>query len=408
MSEKPALPLDDVTVVEIDNWMAAPSAAAILADMGATVIKVEPLTGDPMRNGGRRPKLPDGPAADYDYQFDAANRGKRSVAVDIASDDGVALVKRLCESADVFLCNLLVHRQAKFGLDPESLLAVNPRIVHATLTGYGTEGPEAWRPGYDVTAFFARSGLYHMMREGEDGVPPMARTAQGDYTTGLALAGAIMGGLRLAERTGVGQVVESSLYETAVWTQASDYAVTTADNAALRPRARENQILATANRYRCGDGKWLVFNMPQSSAWPKLCTTIGLDDWATEERFADLRGRFRNMPEIVAGIDEALSTKTRDEWGEIFDKEGIVWGPVLGLDEVLADPHAEALGMFPTVHSDEIGDYKTIAMPMKFQSAPVGPQGPHPKLGEHTRETLAAAGLTDAEIDSLYEANTVA
>lgn len=404
----PILPLDDVTVIELDNWMAAPSAGAILADMGATVIKVEPLRGDPMRNGGRKPKLPENtPQADYDYQFDAANRGKKSIAVDIASEEGAALVLRLCENADVFMCNLLVHRQAKFGLDPESLLAVNPRIVHATLTGYGTEGPEAWRPGYDVTAFFARSGLYHMMREGEEGVPPMARTAQGDYTTGLALTGAILGALRLAERSGIGQVVESSLYETAVWTQASDYAVTTADNAALRPRARENQILATANRYRCGDGKWLVFNMPLPSAWPLLCEAIGLDDWITDERFIDLRARFRNMPEIVAGIDEALSTRSRDEWGALFDKAGIVWGPVLGLDEVLADPHAEALNMFPTLTAEGVGEYKTIANPMKFRSAPVGPQGPHPKLGEHTRSVLAGAGLTDTDIDALYEANTI-
>ncbi len=305
-----ARPLDDVTIVEIDNWMAAPSAAAILADLGATVIKVEPLSGDPMRGLTRSVRLPEGtdPAkVDFDYQFDVANRGKRSIAVALDTDEGKSVVHRLCETADVFLCNLLTHRQARFGLDPESLLGVNPKLVHATLTGYGTTGPDAGRPGYDVTAFFGRSGLYDAMREGPEGDVPMARPAQGDYTTGLALVSTILAALRLAERSGEGQVVETSLYETAVWTQATDYSVTAVDERELRPRARANLIIATANRYPCGDGRWVVMNMPEESAWPLLCKTIGREDWLDDERFGDLRGRFHNMEEIVAGIDEALA-----------------------------------------------------------------------------------------------------
>ncbi|MDG2113935.1 MAG: CoA transferase, partial [Actinomycetota bacterium] len=184
-----AAPLDDVRIIEIDSWMAAPSAGAILADLGADVIKVEPLRGDPMRGMGRPAKV-DEAIKGYDFQFDVDNRGKRSVAVDLDSEQGAAVVRRLVAGADVFMCNLLVHRQERFGLDPASLTAVNPRIVHATLTGYGTTGPEAWRPGYDVTAFFGRSGIYDAMREGELGAVPMARPAQGDHTTGLALVGA--------------------------------------------------------------------------------------------------------------------------------------------------------------------------------------------------------------------------
>lgn len=393
-------PLDDITVIEVDNWMAAPSCGAILADMGATVVKVEPLAGDPMRNMMRPPKLPD-ELKDYDYQFDVDNRGKRSVAIDISSDRGADLVRQLCADADVFLCNLLIERQQRFGLDPQSLLEVNPKLVHATFTGYGTTGPDAWRPGYDVTAFFGRSGLYDSMREGPEGVVPMARPAQGDHTAGLALYGAIVSALRLAERSGEGQVVESSLYETAVWTQATDYSVTAMDKAPLRPRARENLIIATANRYPCGDGKWIVLNMPNNSAWPLLCKTIGCEHALDDERFQDLRGRFKNMPEIVAMIDEALSKKSRDEWGEIFDEAGMIWGPVLGLHEVVVDPQAEALGLFPTITSPEIGDYTTVANPMKFKTADVDPQRPHPKVGEHTRATLDSAGVSAGHIDQL-------
>ena len=393
-------PLDDITVIEIDNWMASPSAGAILADMGADVVKIEPLSGDPMRNNMRPPKLPE-ETKHYDYQFDVDNRGKRSMSVDLEKPRGASIVRQLCESADVFMCNLLTQRQARFGLDPTTLLDVNPTLVHATLTGYGTSGPEAWRPGYDVTAFFGRSGIYDAMREGEDGPVPMARPAQGDHTTGLAMVGAILGALRLAERTGVGQVVETSLYETAVWTQATDYAITAQDRAQLRPRARANMIIPTANRYPCGDGKWIVLNMPEEAAWVKLCELIGLEHFLDDDRLQDLKGRFAHMPEIVAAIDGALSTRGRDEWGEIFDANKVIWGPVLGLHEVVDDPQAEALGLFPVLNEAEIGDYRTVSHPLKFKTADVGPRGPAPKLGEHTTGVLSDIGLDQAEIDSL-------
>ncbi len=393
-------PLDDITVIEVDNWMAAPSCGAILADMGATVIKVEPLAGDPMRSMQRPAKLPD-KLKSYDFQFDVDNRGKKSVAIDISNKDGAAVLHRLVADADVFLCNLLVERQERFDMDPATLLGLNPRLVHATFTGYGTTGPEAWRPGYDVTAFFGRSGLYDAMREGEDGDVPMARPAQGDHTAGLALYGAIVSALRLVERSGEGQVVESSLYETAVWTQATDYSVTAVDKAPLRQRGRRNQIIATANRYPCGDGKWVVFNMPNDSAWPHFARTIGCESALDDERFVDLRSRFKNMPALVDTVDQALAARSRDEWGPIFDNAKLIWGPVLALHEVVVDPQAIALGLFPTITSPEIGDYRTVANPMKFRTADVGPQGPHPKIGEHTRSILGEAGLSATEIDGL-------
>lgn len=399
-------PLDGVRVIEIDSWMAAPSAGAILADLGATVIKIEPLEGDPMRNNMRPPKLPD-ELKHYDYQFDVDNRGKRSIAIDLGHTDAAAIVHKLCGDADVFLCNLLPPRQVRFRVDPETLLQVNPRIVHATFTGYGTTGPEAARPGYDVTAFFARSGLYDSMREGPEGVVPMARPAQGDHTAGLALVAAILGALRLTERTGEGQVVESSLYETAVWTQATDYAITVMDRAPVRPRARENQIQATRNRYPCGDGKWVVFNMPNEAAWPGFCKAIGADDILEDERFADLRARFHNMPDLVERIDRALAERSRDEWGEIFDAEGFIWAPVFGLEEVVADPQAEAIGLFPKLHSPDIGEYRTVANPLKFRTVDVDPQHPSPKLGADTRDLLRDAGFSDDELEMLATAGVI-
>jgi crotonobetainyl-CoA:carnitine CoA-transferase CaiB-like acyl-CoA transferase len=396
-----AAPLEDIVVVTIESWMAAPSASAILADLGANVIKIEPPGGDPMRDLGRPAKI-DGPLADYDLQFDVDNRGKRSIAVALDTPAGVAVVRQLLKTADIFMCNLLPQRQHRFGLDPAQVLAVNPRIVHATLTGYGTRGPEAQRPGYDVTAFFGRSGLYDASREGDDGTVPMARPAQGDHTTGLALVGAILAALRLAERSGEGQVVETSLFETAVWTQATDYGVTAVDRAPVRRRARHQMLTPTANRYPCGDGKWVVLNMPEESAWPKLCRAIGCEQWLDDERFKTAKSRYQNMATLVDGVDAALAARGRDEWGAIFDAHGIIWGPVLALHEVASDPQADAIGLFPELSHPAVGVYRTVAVPMRFAGADVKPRGPAPTIGEHSRTLLAEAGFSADEIDRLF------
>lgn len=393
-------PLSDITVVEIDNYMAAPSTGAILADLGARVIKVEPLSGDPMRGIGRPAKI-DGPLKGYDFGFDVDNRGKLSIAVALDTKEGAEVIHTLVKDADIFLCNLLPHRQERFGMDPETLKKVNPRIVHATLTGYGTNGPDALRPGYDVTAFFGRSGIYDAMRDGDDGEVPNARPAQGDHTAGLALLGGILAALRLAEKTGEAQVVETSLFESAIWTQANDYGITAVDRAPVRRRARHQMLSPEANRYPCGDGKWVVLNQLGPGSFDKLCRALGTEHWHQDERFKDAKARYDNMHVLVTEIDAILAGKSRDEWGEIFDSVGLIWGPVLTLDEVANDPQAEAIGMFPEIQHPERGAYRSVRAPMRFDKADVRPRGPAPEVGQHTREVLLAAGLTEEAIEAL-------
>ena len=399
-------PLDDILVIEIDNWMASPSAGAILADLGARVIKIEPPSGDPMRNMGRAPKI-DSPLKAFDFQFDVDNRGKESLVVDLTQPEGIAVVQKLCGKAQIFMCNLLLERQQKYHLDPETLFAINPTLVHATLTGYGTTGPDAWRPGYDVTAFFGRSGLYDAMREGDDGIVPQARPAQGDHTTGLAFVAGILAALRQAERSGTAQTIETSLFETAVWTQASDYATTAMDSAPVRRRARPNMLTPTANRYPCGDGQWVVFNMPGAGQWLDFCRALGLEHWLTEEKYASPKGRYDHMPELTQGVDQALASKSRDEWGKIFDAAGLIWGPVLGLHEVPQDPQAQAINLFPTINDSTHGDYTTVGIPMRFSKTPVGPTRAAPSLGQHSKAILQEFDFTPDAIAALSQQGVI-
>lgn len=400
-------PLSDLKVITIESWMAVPSASAIFADMGAQVIKIEPPGGDPMRGMSRKPKL-EGAIVEHDLQFDVDNRGKQSIAIALDQPEGQALAQKLIASADVFMCNLLPQRQARFGLDPETLRALTPKLVHATLTGYGTTGPEARRPGYDVTAFFGRSGLYDAMREGDEGIVPMARPAQGDHTTGLALVAAILAALREAEKSESFQTVETSLYEAAIWTQATDFGTTAVDAAPVRRRRRQNQLSVTANRYPCGDGKWIVLNNPQPAMWPNFCRAIERPELEHDDRFVGAKERYENMPALVEIVDDTLAARSRDEWGEAFDAEGIIWGPVLGLDEVVRDEQAAAIGLFPEIEHPDYGRYRTVAAPMRFADMDVRPRGPAPSIGANTRAVLAELELDAAAIDALFAGKTVA
>ena len=383
-------PLDGVRVIEIASWMAAPSACAILADLGADVVKVEPLGGDPMRNKNRQPKVDQRPAIDEPFHVD--NRGKRSLAVALDRDEGARLVQRLVAGADVLVTNLLPHRQARFGLDPDALLAEQPRLVHATLSGYGLDGPDATRPGYDVTAFFGRGAISDSMTE-PGGPPPQPRPAQGDHATGLALVGAVLAALRLVDQTDEGQVVDVSLFGTAAWTMATDLSATLVDRRQPRPRDRHHLISALSNRFPCGDGKWVIFNMPEEHWWPRFCKAVGRDEWVDDDRLRSVKGRFDHMPMVIDGIDEALSMRTREEWAVIFDEAGLIWGPANSLADLVDDPQAAAAGLWVDLDHPEVGALPTVANPIRIRDVDTTPRAVAPAVGEHGAEVLEAMGI---------------
>jgi len=175
----------------------------------------------------------------------------------------------------------------------------------------------------------------------------------------------------------------------------------------VRRRSRHQQLAPAANRYPCGDGKWVVLNTMGGSAWDKLCDALQKDEWRSDERFRDASSRYRHMNQLVDAIDAILAAKSRDEWGAIFDKAGLIWGPVLTLEEVAQDPQADAIGMFPEIEHDALGAYRTVRAPMRFRDADVRPRGAAPALGQHTQQILREAGLAPDEIARLVRAGAV-
>lgn len=336
-------PLAGVRVVEVTSWMAAPSAGAVLADMGADVVKVEPLTGDVVRGMMRRPKLPDG-TVDIDLSFQVDNRGKRSIAVALDRPEGAELVRRLVDRADVFLCNLLPHRQHRYALDAETLLARRPQLVHAAL--------------------------------------------------------------RLVDRTGGGQVVDVSLLATAAWTMASDLAPTLVDGRSPSKRDRHHLIAPLANRFRCGDDRWIILNMPEVRWWAPFCEAIDRPELLEDPRFGTVRERLDNMPELIALLDEAFASRSLAEWGRTFDEAGLIWGPAATIAELAADPQAAAIELFPTVEHPD-GPFRTVAAPMRIAGADIRPRGPAPAVGAHSAEVLHELGLDADEIAALAAAGVI-
>lgn len=379
-------PLDDIKVIEVASWMAVPSTGALLADLGADVVKVEPLDGDPARGMVRMARRIGKPP--IDSSFHADNRGKRSIAIALDEPEGAEIVRCLIERADVFVSNLLPRRQVRFGLDPKTLLRRQPKLVHATFTGFGVDGPDAERPGYDVTAFFGRGGITEAMRE-PGGVAPQPRPAHGDHTAALALASGILAALRLVQRSGRGQVIDSSLLATAAWTMTTDLCVTLIDGLEPTKRDRRHLFSATANRFRCRDDRWLVLNMPEVHWWPKLCSVLDHPEWVDDQRFASPRLRFDNMPALIDAIDAAFLEHDLAVWAPRLDAGGLIWAPAATLVEVAADPHAAAIDLFPELVVDGEA-VRTVGVPFRIDGATIAPGGPAPAVGADTRAVLRA------------------
>lgn len=398
--------LEGIKVIEMATYIAAPGAGGILADWGAEVIKVEPLAGCPMRftmaNMGAD-HLKGSPI------FDLDNRGKRGIAINTATPEGVEAVKRLVKDADVFLTNVRPGGLERSGLDYKSLSAINPRLVYASVTGYGLEGPERDRPGFDVAAFYARSGVGYLQTvKGKE--PTILRTGIGDHTTSMATVGGILAAIVERQRTGKGRLVEASLLRTGVYAAGSDTAVQLRYGKLGSTKSRHESVAPLSNFFKAKGDTWFVIVPRQGSVdWTAICRVIGKPELETDERFANPKARRTNAAELVDILDAAFSAHDLDHWRKKLDAEDMIWSPLMRPSDVTKDPQTIAAGAFVEVpeHGGN-GTYLAPASPIRFPGADDGPKGPAPALGEHTIEVLHRFGYSEADIARLREAKAIA
>jgi len=392
-------PLAGIRVLEVAGWLAAPSCAALMADMGADVVKVEPIEGDGYRRTYAALHGDDHVAPCF--QFD--NRGKRGICVDLEDADGVDIVHRLAAQCQVFITNLTQARLLRYRLTDRDIHGLSPGAVYAVLSGYGTDGPDSHRAAFDQNAFWARSGAMSVFGDRDDG-PLLSRPGYGDRVTALNLLTSILAAMRLQEQTGEGQTVEVTLQRTGVWALATD--VTNALYERIQPHktSRKEPPNPIWNYYRTADGRWLAlvspFPMPD---WAKFCAMLGREDWAGDERFQTALGLTENGQALVDELEALFASHELSYWREKLDAAGMIWEPAADLPEVIDDPALRERGAFALIVHDRAGAMEIVSTPFEIRGADIEVRGPAPDAGQHTREVLLEAGIQPDRVDALFE-----
>jgi len=397
-------PMTGVRVVELGLWVAGPSAGAVLADWGAEVVKIEPPDGDPFRGlylavaGAEVPANP---------PFEMDNRGKRSIAVNLRTQDGRRVADQLVDRADVFVTNVRPEILEGFGLDDAPLRTRNPRLVYARVTGYGESGPDRDRPAYDIGAFWSRAGIAAALTP-PGGDPPYQRGAMGDHVAGMTLAGGIAAALLARERSGQGQMVTTSLLRVGVFVLGWDTSATLRLGIPATPMTRTSTPNPVIDCYRAGDGRWFwLLGLQGQRHWPDLVRAVERPEWLEDARFATMRSRRENCPELVSLLDRIFATRPLAEWGAILDRAGMWWAPVQTTEDVIRDPQALAAGAFVDVPQADGSQIRGVASPVDFSVDRWAPQGPVPEVGQHTEEILLELGHDWDAIAGLKERGAI-
>lgn len=394
-------PLTGVRVVEITMFQQGPIAGTRLGDLGADVIKVEPKEGDPARGFMRVIGAQTG-LKGHNYYFESNNRNKRSVALNLKDPKGKEIFMKLIDSADVFLTNMSIDAPVKMGLGPDDLMKRNPRLVYAHSSGWGRKGPSARDLSFDYTGI-ARSGF--MMCAGEAGSPPAQMLpGMGDEMGGLILAWGVTAALYAREKTGKGQLVDTSLMGSII-----NLAGLIMDAPAMLGQEFPREIRARAgnpmyNHYRCSDDKWIaVAHLQPDRYWPIFCRALDIGHLENDERFNSIESRGRNAEELIKILDERFLTKTRNEWLEHLKKEGCICTPIQTPSEVVQDPQALANNYIIDVDHPEVGRMRQVGFPWDFSDTPASWRREAPGLGRHTEELLLEIGYSREEIQQLKD-----
>lgn len=384
-------PLAGMRVLELAQIMAGPTCGMMLADMGADVIKVEKLPGGDDARGYHEPRI-NGVSA----PFLILNRNKRGIALNLKHPDGRKILLRMVENADVLTENYRRGTMERLGLGYETLAKINPGLIYCSISGYGRDGPYADKGGFDLIAQGV-SGL--MSVTGEPGRPPVKTgNSIADINAGILAVVGITAAYAHKQKTGQGQIVDTSLMEAAMQQMYWHAAIYFATGESPGPSGSAHLLTAPYQAFRAKDG-WINIGGANQANWERIAAVVGHPEWRTDERFATNTARMKNVKVLSELMNEVLLTKTKDEWIAEFDAAGVPVGPVHTVGEALNHPQASARNMVVDLEHPQAGHTRALGCPVHFSKTPTRIDRPAPMLGEHSRELLREYGFTDGEID---------
>ena len=390
-------------VLDCASFIAAPAAATVLSDFGADVIKIEPPgAGDPYRN---LPNLPGYPKSAHNYAWMMESRNKKSLALDLARPEGQAVLYKLVAKADVFITNFPPPVRARLKMAYADLAPLNERLVYACFTGYGDRGAEADKPGFDSTAWWARSGLMDLVRADDDTTPARSVAGMGDHPCAMALFGAIAMALYKRERTGKGSQVKSNLMANGVWASSVLAQAKLVGATFEKRRPRERALNALTNHYKCRAGRWIMLSLlNEEKQWPVLARALGRDELAHDPRFVTKPDRHARSLELIGVLDEAFATRDWPDWRTRLDGQGLIFGVVGILDDI---PDDQQMKDNDVLVPFEDSNLMTINSPIWVEGSTKKKPRLPPSVGQHSDEILRSAGLDDAAIAALRATGTV-
>jgi formyl-CoA transferase len=389
-------------VVDFASFIAGPGAAVILSDFGADVIKVEPPSGDTWRIGY---KIPPQPRAKDNYPWHLNNRNKRGLALDLKSPQASAIIERLVKWADVIIVNTPRPARQKLKLAYEDVSQWNPRLIYADVTGYGDKGPDADLPGFDITAYWARTGLLSLTRDA--GAPPtLPVSGSGDHGTAVSLYSAIVTALYRRERTGQGSYVTTSLLASGIWANAVPIQGALVDASFYPLHDRVNPPNATLNVYKSQDDNWFLI-VVTPDRWPALAKSIGRPDLLTDERFNEPAKLVANSAVLTGILDNAFGSQPMSHWREVLEQAHITFGLVRAPWEVPTDPQLRANDIVVPLEGAGGKLQLTISSPMQVHGVEKTPAKRAPGIGEHNAEILGQLGFDAKQIESFRATGVV-
>jgi len=407
VSENDVPPLRDIKVVDFSNFVAGPVVGKILADWGAEVFKIERFEGDPWRWYGVNYQLPCQP--DENPLFDLENLNKKFVALNLKTRDGMEIMHRLISRADIFVTNFRTDALKKMQLSYEDLAPRYPQLIFGQIEGFGAQGPDAKRAGFDVVAYWARSGAMIDLVPAEVNVPITAPFGFGDHVTGATLVGGICAALFRRERTSRGDKVSISLYGNAIFNVGSMVLSAQTKYGNPFPRYRSQPTNAAGTTYKCRDGKWIMLSILEYERyWPILCEKV-LDkpELAKDERFKTKTAAKENRGAGVDILEKIFLTKTSDEWAKLLNEADIAFEKIAQFKDVTSDGQAWANDYL----FNHLFKNKNSAIlprtPITFESFKIGNPAPETRIGEHTRDVLLGLEYTPSQIEELEKGNII-